>query len=163
VIEPGVARVAANAGRAFARAAVDAAQLLDVDVDQLPGDRAFIALGRLEPETSQPAHPDPRQDPRHRRERPIEHLGDLRPVIRNRLSAAITAIVCSLVRLATVTGAELRSTNPASPSKRHRASHFQAVRSLTPAASAARQTVQPSRSTRSTSNRRPIGLSRALA
>jgi hypothetical protein len=46
------------------------------------------------------------------------------PVIRKRRSATITAIVCSAVRLATNTGAELRSTSPASPSARHLPNHL---------------------------------------
>jgi len=55
----------------------DAAELLHVDVDQLARTRALVADGLLKPEPAQPAHPDPRQDPRHRRERHPERLGDL--------------------------------------------------------------------------------------
>ena len=58
------------------------------------------------------------------------------PVIRNRLSAAIT----STRRLGAVRhhpGAEERSSSPSRPSARWRAIHLRAVRSLTPAASAA--------------------------
>ena len=75
----------------------------------------------------------------------------------------IAATVRGSVRLATVLGAEDRSRSPGAPSARKRASHFHAVRSLIPADSAACRTVQPSLSIRSTNNRRPIGLSRALA
>jgi hypothetical protein len=38
-------------------------ELLDVDVDQLARALAFIALGRLEPEAAELAHPDPLKDP----------------------------------------------------------------------------------------------------
>src|SRR5947209_6035133 len=63
---------------AFARTAVDPAELLDVDMNQLARSFALIALRRLETETAELAHPNPRQDPRNRRERHIERLGDLR-------------------------------------------------------------------------------------
>jgi hypothetical protein len=54
-----------------------------------------------------------------------------------------------------------RSRNPASPSARYRASHFAAVRSLTPAACAAAATRQPA-VTRSQSKRRECGQVLAL-
>ena len=57
---------------------MDPAELLDVDVDQLAGPLALVALGGLEAEPAELAHPDPRQDARDRRERHLEHLGDLR-------------------------------------------------------------------------------------
>src|SRR4051794_6185590 len=85
------------------------------------------------------------------------------PVIRNRRSAAMHAIRVSSVLLATALGAEERSTKPSSPSARHRASHFLAVRTLIPAAFAASRISQPSVSRRLMSNRRPFGLSLALA
>jgi hypothetical protein len=91
---------------ALAGAAVDAAELLDVDVDQLAGDRAFVAVGGLEPEAAELAHPDPDQDPRDRRQRPVEDLGDLGSVNRRRRKAAIAWTVCSSVRLATTAGAD---------------------------------------------------------
>src|SRR4051812_24880483 len=59
------------------RAALDAAEFLDVDVDQLAGAFALIALRWLQAEPAELAHPDPGQDARDRRERPIEDLGDL--------------------------------------------------------------------------------------
>ena len=40
----------------------DPAELLDVDVHQLAGPRALVALSRLEAEPPEPAHPDPGQD-----------------------------------------------------------------------------------------------------
>ena len=52
---------------------------------------------------------------------------------RNRISRSRSAGV----RDGTDTGADDRSSSPASPSRRYRSTHFQAVRSLTPAASAA--------------------------
>jgi hypothetical protein len=71
------ARVAAPARHPMSGAARDPAELLDVDVDQLARARALVALGRLEPQAPELAHPDPRQHPRDRRERHPEHLGDL--------------------------------------------------------------------------------------
>jgi hypothetical protein len=51
--------------------------LFDVDVNQFARPRPFIALRGLEPEPAEPAHPDPGQDPRHRRDRHVEQFGDL--------------------------------------------------------------------------------------
>jgi hypothetical protein len=62
---------------ALARAAMDAPELLDVDVDQLAGPRALVALRGLAPQPAELAHPDPGQDARHRRQRHAEQLGDL--------------------------------------------------------------------------------------
>src|SRR5205085_2024453 len=73
------------------------------------------------------------------------------------------AIRCSSVRLATRLGAEERSSNPAGPSARARATHFAQVRSLTPAASAASVIDRPCASTIATISRRRIRLRRALA
>jgi hypothetical protein len=47
-------------------------------VDQFAWPLALITVGGLEPESPELAHPDPREDPRDRRQRPIEQLGDLR-------------------------------------------------------------------------------------
>ncbi len=47
-------------------ALVNPAELLDVDMDQLPGPLAFVALGWLQSETPEFAHPDLGQDPRDR-------------------------------------------------------------------------------------------------
>jgi hypothetical protein len=63
---------------AFARAALDTAELLDVDVDQLAGTGALVALRGLKAKAPELAHPDARQDRRHRRQRHVQHLGDLR-------------------------------------------------------------------------------------
>jgi len=62
----------------LARAALDAAELLDVDVDELARPLALIAHSGLQAQPPELAQPDPRQDPRDRRQRPTEQLGDLR-------------------------------------------------------------------------------------
>jgi hypothetical protein len=62
---------------ALAGATLDPAELLDVDVDELARAHALVALGRLEPEAAEPAHPDPRQDPGDGRLSHPQHLGDL--------------------------------------------------------------------------------------
>jgi hypothetical protein len=59
-------------------ATLDATELLDVDMDQLTRHLAFVAHSGLEPETTELAHPDLRQDPRDRRECHPKHLADLR-------------------------------------------------------------------------------------
>jgi hypothetical protein len=67
-------------GDAVSGAALDAPELVDVDVDQLAGMAALVAVRRLRwLQPRQLAQPDPRQDARHRGERHREHLGDLRP------------------------------------------------------------------------------------
>src|SRR4051794_10227938 len=66
-------------GHAMPGAALDAPELLDIDVDELARVATFVAvrrLGRFEPREL--AQADPRQDARDRRERHAEHLGDLR-------------------------------------------------------------------------------------
>ena len=83
-------------------------------------------------------------------------------VIRNRRSLAITATRSGEVRLATIVGAEERSTRPASPVARYQPTHFRAQRTLTPDAAAAALTVQPCSTTRLASCPRPFQLSAAL-
>jgi hypothetical protein len=61
----------------LAGAALDPPELLDVDVDELAGTLALVALGRLEPQPAELAHPDPSQDPGDRGLRHREGLGDL--------------------------------------------------------------------------------------
>jgi hypothetical protein len=99
---------------ALAGAALDAPKLLDVDVDQLARALAFVALGRLEPEAAELAHPDPGQDPRDVETGRPSNSAISGPVKRTLRDAAITPIACSSVRLATVCGAELRSNRPLS-------------------------------------------------
>jgi hypothetical protein len=71
-------RVVLAAGDAPPRPALDAPQLLDVDMDQLARPRALIALRGLEPDPTQLAQPGPGQDQADRRKRQIEQLGNLR-------------------------------------------------------------------------------------
>ena len=70
--------VALDAGDALAGAAVNAPELLDIDMDQLARTLAFVSLGRLQAEPAETAHPDPGQDARDRRERHPQQLRDLR-------------------------------------------------------------------------------------
>jgi hypothetical protein len=46
-------------------------------VDQLAGSGALVALGGLQSDPAELAHPDRREDPRDRRERHSQQLGDL--------------------------------------------------------------------------------------
>src|SRR5688572_8708788 len=68
--------LAAVAGHPVARQQ-NAPELLDVDVDELARTLALVALGRLEPESAEAAHPDPGQDSRDGRLRHPQHLSDL--------------------------------------------------------------------------------------
>jgi hypothetical protein len=83
-------------------------------------------------------------------------------VIRRRRSASITFTRSAGNCVGLLLGAELRSARPATPSARQRALHLAAVRSLTPAASAAAVSDQLSSSMRLTSRRRLFGQVRAL-
>jgi hypothetical protein len=56
----------------------DAPELFDVDVDQLTGHLPFVALGGLETDAAELAHPDPRKDLADRRQGHVQRLGDLR-------------------------------------------------------------------------------------
>ena len=76
-VDPRLCLRGAAAADAVADAA-DAAELLDVDVDQLAGPLALVADRLLEPDSPQPADPEPRQDPGDGRERHLQRLGDLR-------------------------------------------------------------------------------------
>jgi hypothetical protein len=79
LVPAGFGGVAPDTGDALARAAVDAPELLDVDVDQLAGPRSLLAVRGLQAQAPQPAHADPLKDPRHRRERHAQAFGDLCP------------------------------------------------------------------------------------
>src|SRR3989442_372726 len=92
------------ASYALAGAALDASELLDIDVDQLAGSLALVAPGWLETQASEPAHPDPREDSRDGGERHPDRLGDLGsreaqpPERRDRLDALLLGAVRSRVR-----------------------------------------------------------------
>jgi hypothetical protein len=74
----GLGRVAAPAPvDAMPGAALDAPELLDVDVNELAWALALVALGGLQPEPAEPAHPDPGQNARDRRAGHVQDLGDL--------------------------------------------------------------------------------------
>ena len=120
----------AAAGDALARRRPDPPELLDVDVDQLAGPLALVALAGSRPEPaeacpSRSASGSPTPSTAASRA-PRRSPG---PVIRNRRNAAIASIRRSSVRLATARRRE-RSSRPALPSARYRATHFAQVRSL---------------------------------
>jgi hypothetical protein len=60
-----------------ASSADDPPELVHVEVDELTRPRPLVAQRGLETETTEPAEPEPGQDPRHRRERHRQRLGDL--------------------------------------------------------------------------------------
>jgi hypothetical protein len=64
-------------GEPGASAVLDPSEMLDVDMDQFTWPFALIAHGWLHAETAELAHPDPRQDARHGRERHVEDPRDL--------------------------------------------------------------------------------------
>ena len=97
----------------------DAAELLDVDADQLAGPLALVAVGRLgRRHPGELAEPDAGQDRLHRGERHAEALGDLQaghsqtaqrrdrrdPILRSGVGGRF--------------GAEARSTSPTPPCSR---------------------------------------------
>src|SRR5512133_410169 len=84
-------------------------------------------------------------------------------VKRSLRSAASNWTVFSAVRLATTAGAEDRSSKPPAPCWRYRATHFEHVRSLTSAASAAFAIDHPCSSTRKTIRSRCFSDNAALA
>ena len=119
-----------------------APELLDVDVHELTGTLALITvwfewLQRLR-------FPSPiRSSTAETVEIGIASRSPISAaVIRTRRSAAIAATYSSLVRAGTRCGAEERSSSPGMPSWRYLAAHFDAVRVLTPAASAASRAVR---------------------
>ena len=143
-VSAGLARVARDAGDAFAGAALDAPEFLDVDVDQLARPLALIAHCRLEAEPAELAHPDPGQDPRHRRERHVEGLGDLRareaqPSQRRDRFDPLRggAMRDPAWRRRTIKQPELALERGTAPT------HLRAQRTLTSAAAAASVSVQP--------------------
>jgi hypothetical protein len=80
--------------------ALDAAELLDVDVDQLTRPAALVAVRRLGwLQAAELAEADSLQDPRDRRERHPQALGDLSaghpqpPQRRNRLDSSLVGAV----------------------------------------------------------------------
>ena len=82
--------------------------------------------------------------------------------IRSLRNATIASTRSEGVRWGTRFGADERSSSPASPSARHLASHFETVRSLTPAAAAASASDHPD-SILATIRRRLFGQVLALA
>src|SRR5262249_26368296 len=72
VAEPSLASEGPLAGAAF-----DPAEPLDVDVGEFARARALVANRLLEPELAEPAQSASGEDPRHRRDRHAEQLGDL--------------------------------------------------------------------------------------
>src|SRR5215213_9987858 len=74
--DAGMIVAALIAGDPLAVTILDATELLDVNMDQLAGTFALVALSGLQAKPAELAHPDPRQDARHRRKRHVEHLGD---------------------------------------------------------------------------------------
>ena len=103
---------------AFAGAAFDPAELLDVDVDELARPRALVADGLLEPEPAEPAHPDRFRIP-ETVESAIPSVSAISAAVkRSRRSLTIASTRSAGVRFATRLGADERSRRPGSPSSR---------------------------------------------
>jgi hypothetical protein len=130
-------------------------ELLDVDVQQLAGVAALVAvgqLGRLEP--AELAQPDAQQHRRDRRERHPQTQRDLgagHPQAPQRDDDLDALLGRALPDPGRHRGTAKR---PASPSVRQRRPHFEQVRSLTSAAAAAFVTDHPCSTTRPTIRRR---------
>ncbi len=117
----------AAARDSLARAALDPAELFDVDVDELAGPSPLIALRGLLAEPAQLAHRDPGEDSRHRRQRHLEHPAISGPVIRNLRSSAITAIRRSSVRFANPSTRRAAIKQPDSEASRNLDTHLEHV------------------------------------
>ena len=78
VSSPGTACPVGHADDAGRGAALDPAEFLDVDVNQLPRTSSLVALGWLEADASELAHSDAGEDPRYGRYGHAEYFGDLR-------------------------------------------------------------------------------------
>jgi hypothetical protein len=143
---------------------VDPRQLLDVDMDELAGMAALVAVGRLG-SSSRLSLPSPmRRSTTDTVESGIRSAWLISAAVnRSRRRIAIASTRSPLVAWGERQGRDERSTSPASPSARKRATHFDAVRALTPTASAAAVNPHPCSSTRATNNRRLRGHVRALA
>jgi hypothetical protein len=140
----------------------DTSELLHVDVDELTRVAALIAIRRLERiEPRALSKPEPLQPQRNRRHSASTSAISA-PVIRTLRNRSIAVTRSAVSRAGDRPGLEERSANCPSP-PRKRASHFDAVRVLQPAASAASHTFQPSSTTRRHSKRRLLGQVRWLA
>ena len=139
-------------------APLDAAELLDVDVDQLAGPRALVAvgrLGRLQPRAL--AQPDPLQaPPRPSRAASPGTSAISAPVIRSRRSARSPRRAPPACGAGSTAAPRSDRAVPARPRRGSAPTHFAHVRSLTPAASAASASDHPCSSTRS--DHRPPAL-----
>jgi hypothetical protein len=143
--------------------AEDAAQLLDVEVQQPAGPGVLVAVGRLGQVESAELAQLGRRSTADTVESAIDKSSAISgAVIPNRRSATIASTRSAGVRCSTRFGADERSSRPASPSARHLASHFAAVRPLTPAARGASASDHPA-STLATINRLLFGQVLALA
>ena len=124
--------------------AVDPAELLDVEVDQLAGPCPLVAEDlRLGVERLEPTEAVAAQDQAHGGDRAAEPAGDGGAGQAWRRSARISAGAASPRRVGLWCGRDERSARPASPSRAWRAGHLRTVLGVTPAAAATRATLKP--------------------
>jgi hypothetical protein len=118
-VEPAPVRVALDAaGDALAGTALDATKLLDVDVDELARARTLVATRGLEAEPARRPSPSRVRIP-ETVERAIASVSAISAALmRSCRSATIACTRSARVRLATLFGAEERSSRPRSPSRR---------------------------------------------
>ena len=142
---------------------LEAAKLLDVDVDELARMLALVAtdrLGRLE--RLETVEAEPPEDPADRGRRDAGASAAIcLPVQRWRRRASIRATTAAGVGRCSRRGREERSLRPSRPCTAKRASHLRTVRGQTPAARAAAFGVCPLR-TSCTTRSRPSGVRRAF-
>jgi hypothetical protein len=113
-----VALAGAVAGDAMADP-VEAAELLDVDVDHLAGFVALVTAYRLDRfDCADPIEATPLEDAADGGRRDAQRGGDLLPVRRARRSTSTCSTIVCGVGLRSRCGLELRSTRPARPSRR---------------------------------------------
>ena len=151
------------AGDPFAGAILDEAELLDVDVGQLARTGAFAADRGLQPETTELAQPVALEDRADRRARHVEQIRELRcrepqpAQRREQLDCALIGAVVNPVRGAGAIEQTRLAFRPVT------VTHFEQVRPLTSAASAAFAIGQPCSTTRNTIRSRCLNDRAALA
>jgi hypothetical protein len=163
-----VALAAAIASDAVADA-IDAPELLDIDVDQLARSLALISTDRLDRfESPQPIKTKAAQDAPDGGFRDAGLAGDLRPgpalapEAFDACDGRGWAMVADEVGWRKRCGREERSCKPARPSARKRLTHLRTVRGQTPTAALRAFGVCPPSTTRRTMISRPAGVSRAF-
>mgnify|MGYP006286533707 CR=1 FL=1 len=143
--------------------AIDAAELLAVEVQELARSLALVADDRRPRlERAQPAETVAAQHAADRRDRPAEPACDHRGRQPLAATPTISASAAASSRRGLRCGRDERPASPATPSAAKRARHLRTVRGWTPCAAATARTLQPDASL-ATINLRPCRVVRAFS